>query len=86
MIEILCDTSSLEERLDALSEEASILEDRAELMRKENAITPADQEEYRKKYDKLFTRHEKIVSELKEIQELIKRKNSHSPSNSPIYL
>ena len=37
-------------------------------------------------YDKLFTRHEKIVSELKEIQELIKRKNSHSPSNSPIYL
>ena len=80
MILILCDTSSLEERLETLSEEASILEDRAEAMRKENAITPADQEEYRKKYDKLYIRHEKIVTELKAIQEQIKRKNSQKES------
>lgn len=74
MLKMTCDTTELEEQMQALHDEMDSLVTRAQNIVAENSRVMQNQEDYQKRYDALVEKHEKIKKEYDKITTRISSK------------
>ena len=76
MIDLLDNTQELTDSIETCNREVEIVNELVEKLVKENASTPQDQDEYRKKHEKLNARYTDLVNKIKDLETELARKKA----------